>query len=74
MPDPVKVVTFENEQEEMIVRRLVTGVVQQWDRIPKHVQAEILRDATLARGSGPETAALREQITTFIHKHAGDRP
>ena len=74
MPEPVKVVTFEDAQDEMIVCRLVTGVVQQWDRIPKHVQAEILKDAALAQGSGPGTTALREQITTFIHKHAGDRP
>ena len=66
MPEPVNVVTFKYEQDEMIVRRLVTGVVQQWDRIPKHVQADILRDATMARGNGPETTSLREQITTFI--------
>jgi hypothetical protein len=73
MPEPIKVLTVEHEQDEMIVRRLVTGVVQQWDRIPKHVQNDILRDAALAQGSGPETTSLREQITAFIHQHAGDR-
>ena len=73
MLEPVKVVTLENEQDEMIVRRLVTGVVQQWDRIPKHVQNDILRDAALAQGNGPNAVSLREQITTFIHQHAGDR-
>ena len=74
MPGPIQIVAVENEQDEVIVRRLVTGVVQQWDRIPKHVQVEILRDAALAEGNAPTSTSLREQITTFIHKHAGDRP
>ena len=74
MPEPVQIVAFENEQDEMIVRRLVTGLVQQWDRIPKHVQGDILRDAALAEGDATASTSLREQIKTFIHKHAGDRP
>jgi hypothetical protein len=73
MPDSVKVVTFENEQDETIVCRLVTGVVQHWDRIPKRVQGDILRDAAVGLRHGPEATSIREQITTFIHRHAGDR-
>lgn len=74
MRGPVQIIALENEQDEMIVRRLATGLVQQWDRIPKHVQGDILRDAALAEGKKPASTHLREQITTFIHKHAGDRP
>jgi hypothetical protein len=74
MVDSVKVVRFENDEDETIVRRLVTGVVQQWDRIPKRVQGDILRDAAAGLRNGPETTAFRQQLTTFIHKHAADRP
>ena len=72
MPEPVKLVTTENEQDETIVRRLVTGVIQQWDRIPKRVQGDILTDATVGLRNEPETTSFREQITAFIHKHGGD--
>ena len=72
MPEPVKVVTFENAENEAIVRRLVTGVIQQWDRIPKRIQGDILTDATVGLRNGPETTSFREQITAFIHKHGGD--
>ena len=73
MPGPVQVVAFENEQDEMIARRLVTGLVQQWDRIPKHVQGDILRDAALAEGKVPASISLRQQITTFIQARRGPR-
>ena len=72
MPDPFKLVTVESDQVEEIVRRLVTGVVQQWDRIPKRVQSDILRDATIGLRNGVETTSFRERITGFIHKHGGD--
>jgi len=74
MPDPVRVVGLENEQDEAIICRLVTGVVQQWDRIPKAVQGDILKDATAGLTNGPETTSFRQEITAFIHRHAGDRP
>ncbi len=73
MSKPIEVITVSAENEE-VIRRLVTGVVQQWDRIPKHVQEDILRDATLANSAGAPTTSLREQVTAFIHQHAGDRP
>ena len=59
MPEPGTTVVFENAQDEAIVRRLVTGVIQQWDRIPKRVQGDILRDATVGLRNGPETTSCR---------------
>jgi hypothetical protein len=72
MAEPGIIVVLENAQNEAIVRRLVSGVIQQWDRIPKRVQGDILRDATVGLRNGPETTSYREQITAFIHKHGGD--
>ena len=72
MPELDTVVVLENAEDEAIVRRLVSGIVRQWDRIPKRVQGDILRDATLGLRNGPETTSCREQITAFIHKHGGD--
>lgn len=73
MPNPIQLISYGDEDGE-IVRRLVTGVVRQWDRVPKHVQNDILRDAALAGDAGSEATSLREHITAFIRSHAGDRP
>ena len=72
MPKPIRLISFDENHNET-VRRLVTGVIHQWDRIPKHVQDDILRDAALAGGAGSGTGSLREQITAFIRSNAGDR-
>jgi len=73
MPEPIRLIGFDVDHDET-VRRLVTGVIHQWDRIPKHVQGDILRDAALADGAASEVGSLREQITAFIRSNAGDRP
>jgi hypothetical protein len=73
MPNPIQLISYDDEHGE-IVRRLITGVVRQWDRVPKHVQNDILRDAALADDAGSEATSFREQITAFIRSHAGDRP
>ena len=71
MRDPIKIIAFDGERDE-IVRRLVTGVIHQWDRIPKHVQDDILKDAVLA-GDGSDAGSLRAKLTAFIHSQAGDQ-
>ena len=73
MPNPIQLISYDDEDGQ-IVRRLITGVVRQWDRVPKHVQNDILRDAALAVDAGSEANSFREQITAFIRSHAGDRP
>ena len=72
MREPGAIVVFENAESEAIVRRLVTGVIRQWDRIPKRVQGDILRDATVGLRNGPETISCCEKITALIHKYTGD--
>ena len=73
MPKPIQLISYEDE-DAPIVRRLITGVVRQWDRVPKHVQNDILRDAALAGNAGSQSNSFREQITAFIRSNAGDRP
>ena len=52
MAEPGTIVVLENAQNEAIVRRSGSGVIQQWDRIPKRVQGDILRDAKVGLETG----------------------
>ena len=74
MPGPVQIVSFENEQDEMIVRRFGHRGCSTMGSNTKTRPGRHLRDAALAEGDVPASTSLREQIKTFIHKHAGDRP
>jgi hypothetical protein len=50
-----------------LVRRLATGLIAQWEAIPKNVQTAILRDATLAIDPGsPQQTSLEQALRQFI--------
>jgi hypothetical protein len=54
------------------VRRLATGLISQWNAIPASVQADILRDSTLAIDpTSPGQTGLEHNLKSFIRdRHA----
>lgn len=61
----LKVIGPDDDPE--IVRRLVTGLISQWNNVPQSLQTSILTDAVLAVDpSSPGQAYLEQSIGQFI--------
>jgi hypothetical protein len=56
------------EEEGRVLRCLGAAVIMQWDTLPAKLQRELFDNAG-SMGELLETAALREEITRFLHKH-----
>jgi hypothetical protein len=56
------------ETEEHILRCLGAAVIMQWNTIPTKLQRELF-DTAGSMGDVLKSAALREQIARFLHKH-----
>jgi hypothetical protein len=58
-------------EEEHVLRCLGAAVIMQWNALPTTLQREIF-DTTGSVGKLVERAALRGQITRFLHKHKNE--
>jgi hypothetical protein len=57
------------DDEEHVLRCLGAALMMQWNTLPTKLRTELFDNA----GSMGETAALREQIACFLHKHKNDK-
>jgi len=62
------IIKYGNDEED-IVRRLLTALVNQWDELPPAVQDLLLRKACLGFKLASAATSLREKTKVFIQKH-----
>ncbi|MGI8569971.1 MAG: hypothetical protein ACR2KT_13360 [Methylocella sp.] len=60
----MKRISLDNDPE--LVKRLVTGLIAQWDTLPKEIQDAILREAALAFDPASRRVQLLEELKLFI--------
>ena len=58
-------------EEELVLRCLGAAIIMQWNALPTTLQREIF-DTAGSVGKLVETAALREQIARFLHRHKNE--
>lgn len=60
-----------SEEEEHILRCFGAALMMKWDTLPTKLRRELFDNAD-STAKLLETAALREQIACFLHKHKHD--
>jgi hypothetical protein len=63
----VKVIPLGDDSE--LIRRLATGVIAAWPKLPDELRAEILRAACLATDSASARTSLEQDLKQLIKRH-----
>lgn len=57
--------------EDELVRRLATGVIAQWAKLPAEAQKAILSEAVLAWDATSKRTGLEQDLKAFISRNQG---
>jgi hypothetical protein len=63
----VKVILLGKDSE--LVRRLATGLISQWPKLPDEIKFSILREACLATDETSARTSLEQDLKQLIQNH-----